>query len=183
MGLLSSDDRPSREEQIRRQEESQGALTGLQGPGQETPAEKTDLLKELSESDLIDRVDDPALQNLATKDIPTGNFDEGETAEFRAYVDVALLHKRARHPHEDQDVTGALRKWVHDDPDAGLDPVDKRDRQRDETFGRAVKARVTKGKNGSLVRRVLSSIRHSIMQRETGGDDDGGRILDRIRGD
>lgn len=183
MGLLSSsNDQPTREEALKRKEEGQGALAGLQGPAEESPAEKTDLLQELSESDLLDGVDDPALRNLATKDIPTGNFNEAETAEFRAYVDVALLHKRARHPSEDQDVTGTLREWVHDDPTAGLDPVDKRDRQRDETFGRAVKARVTKGKGGSLVRRVLSSIRHSIMQRESGDDDDGGRILERLGG-
>jgi len=183
VGILSSDkQRPSPEEQLRRQEEGKGALAGLQGPEQDTAADKTDLLQELSESDLLDSVDDPALRNLLTKDIPTSNFDEAEAAEFKAYVDIVLLKKEARLPHENQDVTGVLREWVHDDPAAGRAPVDKADVHEDEALGQAIKARVAKAKGGSLVRRVLSSIRHSIMQRESGDDDNGGRILDRLRG-
>lgn len=180
MGLLSNGDRPDPETQRARQEEGQAALQGLQMPGEDTPGDKTELLEELSESDLLDTVDDPALRNLATKDIPTANFDEAEEAEFRAYMDVALLKKRARHPHEGQDVTGVLREYVHDDPAAGLEPIDKGDLLGDETFAQAMKARVSKGKQGSLMRTVLSSIRHSVVRRESGSQD-GGRLLSKLR--
>lgn len=167
------------QEQQNRQEASRAALQGLQGGGAENPLGKTQLLEELSESDILDEVDDQALRNLATKDIPTSNFDEASEAEFRAFMDVALMMKRARHPHEGQAVTGVLREFVHDDPDAGLEPIDRGDLLSDETFAQAMKARVRKGRDGSLVRTVLSSIRHSVVTRES-GDKDGGRLLKRF---
>lgn len=164
-----------------RDRDVQVGMAGMRMPDEDTARDKTELLEELSESDLLAEIDDPALRNLATKDIPTSNFDEGQVMEFSAYVDVALLKKRARHPHEGQDVTGILREWVHDDPNAGLDPIDKGDLLSDETFARAVKARVLKGKNAGLMRTVLSSIRHSVVERTGPDDDGGGRILSRLR--
>lgn len=159
-------------------EETQAGITGLQMPDEDE--NQTELIRELSESDLRDEIDDPAFRNLLSKDIPTSNFSEEDSAEFRAYADVALMKKKARYPHEKQDVTGVLREFVHDDPNAGLKPQDKGDLAKYETLAQAYKARVNKGKEGSLVRSVLSSIRHSIVDR-AGGSDDGGRLLSRIR--
>jgi hypothetical protein len=180
--MLGGKQRPDPESVRERDRDVKVGMAGMQMPEEDTPRDKTELLEELSESDLLDEINDPALRNLATKDIPTSNFDDGQVAEFSAYVDVALLKKRARHPHEGQDVTGVLREWVHDDPHAGLDPIDKGDLLSDETFARAIKARVLKGKNAGLMRTVLSSIRHSVVERKGGDDDSGGRILSRLRG-
>jgi len=160
------------------QEESQARLQGLNMP--EEDDDQTELIQELSQSDLLQQTDDRALQNFLSKDIPTSNFSEEELAEFRAEVDIVLMKKRARYPHENQDVTGVLREWVHDDPSAGLNPQDKGDFLADQTLGQTIKARINKGKDGSLVRTVLSSIKHSIVDRGTGGDS-GGRLLSRIR--
>jgi hypothetical protein len=170
----------SAEDWQEREEETKAAIAGLQDGGEETTRDKTELLEELSESDLLDEIDDQALRHLATKDIPTANFDEAGEAEFRAYMDVALMKKRARYPHEGQDVTGILREVVHDDPSAGLQPIDKGDLLSDETFAQAMKARVTKGRGGSLVRAILSSIKHSIVSRES-EDSSSGRILGRLK--
>lgn len=178
--LGSSKSEEEKAEEMRQADaERNAAVSRLGGREEDTPHDKTQLLEELSKSDID--IDDQALQYLATKDIPTSNFDEGDVAEFRGFVDLALLKKRARYPHEGQDVTGTLREWVHDDPNAGLDPIDKGDLLSDETFAQAVKARVLKAKRGSLLRSVLSSIRHSIVQRENGQDDSGGRLLSRFK--
>lgn len=178
--LGNGNSQPDAEAVRERERTSRLGMAGLQVPEEDTPRDKTELLEELSESDLKDRIDDPALYNLLTKDIPTSNFDEAQVAEFEGYVDVALLKKRSHYPHENQDVTGILREWVHDDPNAGLTPIDKGDLLSDETFARAVKARVHKGKNAGLIRTVLSSIRHVLTERR-GDDDSGGRILSRLR--
>lgn len=182
MGVLSKSNgsAPDHDDRQRRTEETKAAITGLKEQPKETDADKTELLAELSESDLLDDIDDQALRNLATKDIPTSNFDEAASAEFRAYMDVALAKKRARYPHEGQDVTGVLREVVHDDPNAGLEPIDKGDLLNDETFAQAMKARVEKARGGSLVRSVLSSIKHSIVSREQ-NEESSGRILGKLR--
>jgi hypothetical protein len=160
------------------QEESDAIISGLQEGMDDEDRDKVELLEKLSKSDL--NVEDQALQNLASRDIPTANFDETEVAEYRNYVDVALYKKIARYPHPGQDVTGALREVVHDDVDAGLEPRDKGDILDDETFGQVAKARVTKAKGGALVRSILESIKHSIVSRD--GDDGGSeRILGKLR--
>lgn len=168
------------EEHQQRQEESRAILQGLQGPDEHNPHDKAQLIEELTRSDLTAPNGDAALANLITKDIPSANFSEEESTEFRGYVDVAILKKRARHPHEGQDVTGVLREWVHDDPNAGLQPIDKGDLLGDETFGQAVKARVSKGRQGTLLRTTLASIKESVVRRE-GSSEGSGRILSRIR--
>lgn len=168
------------QKQRARAEEGQAALQGLQMPEEQSTEEQTELLRELSEYDLLDEIDDQALRNLATKDIPTSNFSEEQAQEFRAYMEVALLKKRGRHPHPGQDVTGTLREWVHDDPNAGLEPIDRGDLLEDETFAQSMKARVDKARDGSLARLVLSSIRQSIVRREN-NDGGGGRLLSRLK--
>lgn len=163
--------------------DSKAQLAGLQAATQdETPENQAQLLEELTWADIEPPNGDEALANLLTKDIPSANFSGEEAQEFRAFVDVALMKKRARHPHEGQIVTGVLREWVHDDPDAGLDHIGRGDLLADETFGQSVKARVSKGREGTLLRTVLSSIRQSIVRREGGsGDSGGGRILSRLK--
>lgn len=162
--------------------DSKAQLAGLQAaPQEETPENQAQLLEELTCHDIDAPNGDKALANLLTKDIPSANFSGEEAQEFRAYVDVALMKKRARHPHEGQIVTGVLREWVHDDPDAGLEHIDRGDLLADETFGQVVKSRVSKGRDGTLLRTVLSSIRQSIVRREDGGNDGGGRILSRLK--
>jgi len=167
------------EEQQRRQEDIQTGQTGLQMREQDAPDEKTDLLEELSEFDRLDEIDDDTLRMLASKDIPTSNFDEPDVAEFRGFMDVVRMRKRARYPDEGQDVTGVWREVIHDDVEAGLQPVDKGDLLSDEAFFQTMKARVLKAKNGDLVTRVLSSINVSKVER--GNDDSGGRLLSRLR--
>lgn len=166
--------------QQQRAEETKAALTGLQAPDTEDPAEKADLLEELSKSDLLAEIDDEAFRMLASKDIPTSNFDDEDVAEFRNYMDVVRLKKRSRYPHEGQDITGVLREVVHDDPNAGLDPTDRGDLLADEAFMQTLKARVLKARNGSLVQKVLSSMNVSTVRREN-SDDGGGRLLSKIR--
>lgn len=173
-------ERVSWEDQQERAEDRQALLTGLQQPGaqEETPADKTELIEQLTESDLV--ATDGTLQNLLTKDIPSANFSEEEAHEFRHYLDVVLERKRAAHPHEGQDVVGVLREWVHDDPSAGLDPVDRGDLLMDETMKQGVAARITKGKQGSLIGLALRSVRESVLRRD-GSSSSGGGLLGRIR--
>jgi hypothetical protein len=166
----------------RRAEESQAVVAGLQQPERESPAEKSELISKLTEDDLQTpgQTDDPLLRNLATKDIPSANFSEEEAWEFRHYLDVVLERKRAAYPHENQDVTGVLREWVHDDPEAGLQPVTKQDLLTDETFKQGIAARVTKGKQGTLLGLSLRSIKESVVRRDSSEEKRGG-ILGKLR--
>jgi len=161
-----------------RVEESNAMLNALREPAEETPEERTELLQQLTDHDLV--MSDPALQNLLTKDIPSANFSEEQAKEFRHYLDVLLERKTAAFPHEGQDVTGPLREWVHDDPNAGLEPVSKQDLLTDETAKQAVAARITKGQDGSLLRLSLRSIKESVLRR---GDEkkSGGGLMGRFR--
>jgi len=165
------------EERQRRNEESQAMLSGLNGI-EDTPKDQAELLEQLADDDLV--ASDETLQNLTTKDIPTANFSEEEAHEFRHYIDVVLERKQAAYPHEGQDVTGILREWAHDDPEAGLDPVSKQDRLTDETFKQGIAARTTKGKEGSLITLALRSITESVVRRR-GDNNSGGGILGRLR--
>jgi len=182
VGVLSSDNSNdmSVEERLNRQEESNTHAQQV-GAGQDSDGDKAELLEQLSESDLKDGIDDPAIRNLLTTDIPTSNFDEADVQEFRGFVDAALIKKRAAYPHENQDVTGVLREYVHNDPNAGLEPINKQALHDDEAVAQAIKARILKAKNGSLVRRILSSIKHSVLRRENSNDTGGGRLLDRLK--
>jgi len=179
VSLLRKSNGQDPEEQQRRHEDIKTGQTGLQVREQDDPSDKTDLLEELSEFDRLDEIDDDTLRMLATKDIPTSNVDEADVAEFRGFMDVARMKKRARYPDEGQDVTGVWREVIHDDVEAGLQPVGKGDLLADEAFFQTMKARVLKAKNADLVTRVLSSIRVSKVDR--GGGDGGGRLLSRLR--
>lgn len=158
--------------------QTQALLQGLQPDPEAEREDKAELIKQLTDSDLV--AADESLQNLATKDIPSANFSEAEAEEFRHYLDVMLERKRAAHPHEGQVVTEILREWVHDDPDAGLEPVDKHDLLADETYKQGVAARITKGKKGSLIGLALRSIRESVVRRGT-TEKEGGGILSKLR--
>lgn len=167
------------EEQQRRAEESDAMVSGLRnGPREDTVEEKTELLEQLTEDDL--QTTNDTLANLSTKDIPSANFSEEEANEFRHFLDVALERKHAAYPHEGQIVTGPLREWVHDDRSAGLRPVSKQDLLIDETHKQGVAARITKGKDGSLLRQALQSIRQSVLRRDDTGESGGG-ILGKLR--
>lgn len=169
------------EERQERAEDTKALIAGLQQPRkgeEETAQDKSELIEQLTEDDLV--ASDQALQNLTTKDIPSANFSEEEAHEFRHYLDAMLERKRAAHPHEGQDVVGVLREWVHDDPSAGMRPVTKEDQLIDETFKQGVAARITKGKDGSLIGLALRSIKESVLRRD-GDRSSGGGILGKLR--
>jgi hypothetical protein len=157
---------------------TEAALQGLSPDPQEEKQDTSELIEQLTDSDLV--AADGTLKNLATKDIPSANFSEEEAEEFRHYLDVVLERKRAAYPHEGQLMTGILREWAHDDPDAGLEPVDKHDLLADETYKQGVAARITKGKRGSLIGLALRSIRESVVRRG-GNDDKGSGILGKLK--
>jgi len=169
---------PDIEQRQRMNEDSKAVLSGLNQPDENDDRDRAELLDQLTDSDLV--AADATLQNLASKDIPSANFSEAEAQEFRHYLDVAIERKRAAHPHPDQDVTGILREVVHDDPEAGLDPVDPRDRLLDDTFRQGVAARMTKGKEGNLLGLALRSIKESVLRRGE-QQSSGGGILGRFR--
>jgi hypothetical protein len=69
---------------------------------------------------------------------------------------------------------------VHDDPSANRQPVDSKSKLVDETFKQGIAARITKGKQGTLIGQALRSIRESRVHREA--DAGGGGLLGKIRG-
>jgi len=166
-----------------RQDEAAAADALVNGVNRQEPdeddADRAELLDQLTDNDLA--AADDALQNLTTKDIPTANFSDEEAEEFRHYLDVVLERKRVAQPHEGQLVTGIIREWAHDDPDAGLKVPSKRDKLLDETHKQGVAARITKGKNGSLIGLALRSIRESVLRRRGGDSSGGGGLLGKLK--
>jgi hypothetical protein len=166
-----------------RQDEAAAAkalANGVRGGQDGEETDKTELLEQLTDDDLT--TTDDALQNLKTKDIPSANFSDEEALEHRHYLDVVHERMLAAKPHEGQEVVGIIREWAHDDPSAGLEPPSKRDLLVDETARQGVAARVSKGKNGTLIGLALRSIRESVLRRDgsTAGSSGGG-ILGRLR--
>lgn len=166
-------------DQIKEKEKADATAQNLGMPMQpgEEPRDKSELVEQLTDDDLV--TSDESLENVKSKAFPSGNFGEAEAQENRHWLDVILIRKKVANPHPGQDVTGILREWVHDDPEAGLSPVSKQDRLTDETFKQASAARMTKGKEGSLITLVLRQIRESVVRR--GDDDSGGGLLGRFR--
>jgi len=167
------------EERTKQAEEADATRQNLGMPMQpgEEPKDKSELVEQLTDDDLV--TSDDSLENVKSKAFPSGNFSEEEAQENRHWLDVILIRKKVAYPHPGQDVTGILREWVHDDPEAGLSPVSKEDRLTDETFKQASAARITKGKEGSLITLVLRQIRESVVRR--GGESGGGGLLGRFR--
>jgi len=160
-------------------EDSRALLQGLQMPDDQSAAQKAQLIQQLTDADDLNASDD-SLDNLLTTDIPSANFGDAESLEFRHYLDVILERKRAAYPHDKQIVIGALRAFVHDDPSANRQPVDSKSKLVDETFKQGIAARITKGKQGTLIGQALRSIRESRVHREA--DAGGGGLLGKIRG-
>jgi len=158
--------------------EADALAAGIREGEDETPAEKAELLDQLTASDLV--ASDDTLRNLATKAFPSGNFDEEQFIENRHFLYVIKERAHAARPHEEQLVTGIDREWAHDDPDAGLEAPDKRDLVIDETYKQGVAARLTKGKDGSLLASALQSIKESVLRRGDGQESSGG-ILGKLR--
>lgn len=174
---MSADPIEAEEQRQEAVADTEAMVRGLD-PQEQDDVEKTKLLEQLTDDDLV--AADDTLQNLTTKDIPSANFSDEEAVEFRHYLDVVLERKRAAYPHEGQVMTGIVREWAHDDIDAGLEPISKQDLLTDETFKQGVAARITKGKGGSLIGLALRSIRESVLRR---GDrrESGGGILGRLK--
>lgn len=146
-------------------------------PGEE-PDDTSELVEQFTDSDIETFSD--ALDNLQSDEFPTANFSEEQFEENRHYMEVIQERVRAAMPHENQDVTGILREWAHDDPDAGLEQPSREDLLKDETGKQAMIARSTKGKDGSLLKWVLRQIRESVVRRD-GEQGGGGGLLGRFR--
>lgn len=176
--MAATDSGPDPAEQMERE----AGLTGLQQPDDETDDEKQDLIETLSNSDdLAPATAEEALQNLLSTDIPQANFSNSQLWEHREWVRVALRVVECQRPHSNQDVTGDLRAYVHDDPDADLEPMSVEDRIQNETFQRGMDARVSKARQGGLVESALSSIKQSVVRRVNSGSSSGG-LLGRLKG-
>jgi hypothetical protein len=174
---MSSDEIAQQQQEAAEQD---ALLNGLNQAAQpERPEEekhKVEMLEQLTESDLV--ASDDALQNLTSKDIPSANFSEAESHEMRHYLDVVAERKRAAKPHDDQLMTGILREWAHDDPSAGTESVDREDLLIDDTFRQGIMARISKGKEGSLLGLALRSINESVLRR---GDSSDGGLIGKLR--
>jgi len=168
------------EERAETEEETHATKQNLGMPTQpgEEPEDTTELLEQFTDSDI--ETGSAAFDNLQSKEFPTAQFSEEQFAENRHYMEVIQERVRAALPHENQDVTGILREWAHDDPDAGLEQPSREDLLMDETGKQAIIARSTKGKDGSLLKWVLRQIRESVVRRD-GDKKGGGGLLGRFR--
>jgi hypothetical protein len=160
--------------------EQDALLSGLNQAAQpERPQDnqnKVQMLEQLTDSDLV--ASDDALENLKSKDIPSANFSDAEAHEMRHYLDVVSERKRAAKPHSSQRLTGVLQEWAHDDQMAAQEKTSREDLLVDDTFRQGVAARITKGKDGSLLGLALRSINESVLRK---GDSDSGGLLGKIK--
>jgi hypothetical protein len=174
---MSSDEIQEQQEAAAEQD---ALLTGLNNAAQpDQPGEnqnKVQMLSQLTESDLV--ASDDALQNLTSKDIPSANFSDAEAHEMRHYLDVVAERKRAAKPHDNQRLTGVLQEWAHDDKMAAQESTDRQDLLKDDTFRQGIAARITKGKDGSLLGLALRSINESVLRK---GDSDDGGLIGKLR--
>lgn len=174
-------------EEIKAQQEAaaeqEALLNGLtdaaQAGGAREKKHKVEMLDQLTEADLD--ASDETLRNLLTKDIPAGNLSEQEAHELRHYLDVMYERHQFAKPHDDQLMTGMLREWAKDDKHAGQhEPPTREDKILDDTYRQGIAARISKGKEGSLLGLALRSINESVLRRGDDSDDSGG-LLGKLR--
>jgi hypothetical protein len=168
------------QEQQQQAAENDALLTGLNNASQQggphEQRQRSEMLEQLTDDDLV--ASDEVLQNLVSKDIPSANFSEQEAHEFRHYLDVVHERKQFSKPHDDQLLVGGLQEIAHDDPRAAQEPPGRNDELIDDSFRQGVMARITKGKDGSLLGLALRSINESVLRK---GDSDNGGVLGKLR--
>lgn len=175
---MSSEDIKKQQQEAAEQD---ALLNGLNQAAQpqrpEEEKHKVEMLEQLTESDLD--ATDSALQNLASKDIPSANFSDADAHEMRHYLTVMREQQRAAKPHDDQRLVGVHRKWAHDDADASKDAPTREDHIIDDSYRQGIVARITKGKDGALLGQALRSINESVLRK---GDSNGsGGLLEKLR--
>ncbi len=139
---------------------------------------KLEMLNQLTEADLD--ASDEALRNLLTSDIPSGNLSEQEAHELRHYLDVMYERHQFQKPHDGQRMVGIHARWAKDDEHAGQhEPPTREDKILDDTFRQGIMARISKGREGTLIGLALRSINESVLRR--GDDSDEGGLLGKLR--
>jgi hypothetical protein len=166
------------QEQQETQTDEQALMSGLERGAREREREqdRVEMLDQLTDDD-IDSASD-VLDNLTTKDIPSGNFDAAEANELRNYLDVVHELEKCKQPHPGQLMTGVMREVAHGDSDADRDVPTRDDVILNDTFIEMTRARISKGKDGKLLGLSLRSITESVLRR---GDSDGGGLLGKIK--
>lgn len=174
-------------EEIKAQQEAaaeqEALLNGLtdaaQTDGAREKKHKVEMLDQLTEADLD--ASDETLRNLLTKDIPSGNLSKQEAHELRHYLDVMYERHQFAKPSEDQRMVGIHAQWAKDDENAGQrEPPTREDKILDDTYRQGIAARISKGKEGSLLGLALRSINESVLRRGDDSDDSGG-LLGKLR--
>jgi len=174
---MSSDEIAQQQQEAAEQD---ALLNGLNQAAQpqrpEEEKHKVEMLEQLTESDLD--ASDETLNNLLTKAFPSGNLSEAEAHELRHYLDVVYERHQFAKPNDHQRLVGVSQEWAHDDNSAAQQQPNRTDRIIDDTFRQGVMARISKGKEGSLLGLALRSINESVLRK---GDSDSGGLIGKLK--
>ncbi len=119
------------------------------------------------------------LANLLSRDFVLGNLTAEETHEFKWQIWVIREKFLAMHPSEGSAIRGTFRAWLHDDPDAALEPLSQQEKHQVDQFFHGVWTRITRSKESKQQEIMSTSISESYVQR--GDTNESGGLLNRWR--
>lgn len=165
----SADDQ--REEQMRRQEESQQHMQNLQASLQDMGVD-ADYAQKVMDSDL-NQGTVKLLGNMLSRDWILANFNEAEIHETRWLTRVMVDQLEALHPDQESVWTGEFRKYASGEDRQALQPLDSAQRLQIHEFVQGVIARATRSKEGWQQDTLRKQITQSITEDNRENDNDG----------
>lgn len=114
------------------------------------------------------------IQSLLSRDVVLGNHTEAQEHDIRWKLEVMRIKITGMHPPEDSCVTGATRAFLFDDEMEELQPLTQQERMLVDDLIEALKARITRSREGFERQQMNTSIAESHTKTDDTADTGGG---------
>lgn len=157
----------------------QAQLMGLEHAMRQAEQIRSDLLDQISDSDLNSDARN-LLENLVSKDFIFANLTQEEVTEFK--FELMLFRKKfyTLHPSQESVIEGEFRRYVYDDEGNTLTSLTQQEKLIVDQFFKGVFQRVTRAREMKQQEILRTQIQQSVTG-DLGGDSDSGGLLGRWR--
>lgn len=168
-----------REEQFNTQRRDQYHHANL--AAEQDGSEAAEILRYLSQIDDLpdDAENDEVMGQLISVLTSTANLTAEEVRSNEWYREIILTLYLAMKPTK-EGIHGSDREWVHDDPDASLDPLDAQQRVMLEAAVMNSKLALSRSEDFTAAKEATRNVSESVVHDEAGQNGSGGGILGRV---
>lgn len=167
------------EEAREERNENQLQLQGLQHARERAEEIQSDLLEQITDSDLHPD-SRQLLKNLVSKDFIFANLTDAEVESFKRELDLKRKAFYVMHPSQESVVEGDFRAYVYDDPGNKLTSLSQQEKLIVDQFFEGVYMRVTRAR-GMRQQEILKTQINQSVTGSLDGDGGGGGLLQKWR--